>query len=643
MTDLFIPAILLFLTAGLIPLCTGGVRSWWLAAPLQAGAGILTMAGSLVCLFSSSDITLLTTQITPLFPVILGADRLTGTFAGLLGILAIAVSLYTPGYVDRMHSGRRNDILCALIPFFLASMLAVLLSRTTIAFLITWELMAIISFFLVLIEYNEEKTRRAAFFYLVMTQLSTVCLFLAIVILFVMTGSFAFPSGISTGTTSGLLAFILLFLGIAIKSGVIPFHKWLPHAHPAAASPVSALMSGMMLNTALYMLLRAVTGIFVPGSIPGTAILLLGCLTAVLGVMYALKEEDLKGLLAYSSIDNTGVILIGAGLFCILIAAGESHLAEMALLGTLFHAISHGLFKGLLFLTAGSVCQAAGTRNIDELGGILVRMPRTGALFFIGMAAVCALPPLNGFAGELLIYQALILGIIASTPLMQVVLLIALALFGLCSALTAVCFVKAFGLTFLALPRTGHARKAREVPLLMQAGPAILAVACLITGVCSAQILTLLGFPGYLPDLLVIALLLVLTGVLVFAAVYAGASRQTRVAITWGCGLDAPTNRMEYTGSGFTQPVVRIFSPVYRTRLSITRQFFDGESCFMRSGEAEITLMKFFEEYLYLPMARAIDAYAARVAGLQNGSLDRYVLYVFLTVIALILIMTGVL
>ena len=643
MIDLLIPALLLFLGAGLIPLYPGGKRSWYLSGATQAVAGICTILSALFCLFSQTSGVILSTSLTPLFPVVLGIDRLTAAFVLLLGILAIAVSLYTPGYSSRLHGMRSSDLLCGLIPIFLATMLLVLLSRTTFVFLLSWELMAIVSFFLVLVEYEEKKVRTAAFFYLAMTQLSTVFILLAIVCFYLITGSLDFPSGISPETTLGIIAFILLFLGVAIKAGVIPFHKWLPYAHPAAASPVSALMSGMMLNTALYILFRAITGIFIPDLSMGLIILSFGCLTAVLGVMYALKEQDIKSLLAYSSIDNTGVILIGIGLYAILLPTGQIFAGTMAILGALFHAISHGTFKGLLFLTAGSVNQATGTRNIDELGGLLVRMPWTGALFFIGMLSICALPPFNGFAGELLIYQALITGLTGSAPLMQVILLIALSLFGLCGALTAVCFVKAFGLTFLALPRTTGAKKAHEVPLLMQAGPAVLAAVCLLTGVFSAQILSILGYPGYLPDLLVLSVLLLCTGVIVYAAVYAGASRRTRVAITWGCGMNAPTTLMEYTGSGFTEPLVRIFSPIYRTKMSVSKRYFDEDNCFVRDGSAEIDLMKFFEEYLYLPAARAIDAYAARISGLQNGRVDSYVLYVFLTVVALIIVIWWIL
>ncbi len=634
-------SLILFLTAGLVPLCFRGNRAWLAGAALSVAAGVSAITSALLCLLWDQGGWYYSASLTSLFPVDIGMTRLSSVFILLLGILGIAVCMYTPGYADRLHGHRRRDLLCSLIPLFVGSMLLVLVAQTTFLFLVAWELMAVISFFLVLIEYEEKKTRYASFFYFAMTQLSTVCIFLGIISLFCITGSMQFPDAISGETIPGLLAFLLLFFGASIKAGVIPFHKWLPHAHPAAASPVSALMSGMMLNCALYVIIMAVSRFFVPTFFMGVIILAFGCLTAVLGVMYALKEDDIKSLLAYSSIDNTGVILIGTGLFVILQATGQPVFATMALLGAVFHAVSHGLFKGLLFLTAGSVNLATGTRNIDELGGLLVRMPWTGGLFFIGTLSICAIPPFNGFAGELLIYQACISGIPGSEPMVQVLLLVALSLFGLCGALTAVCFVKAFGLTFLALPRTDMAKKARELPLVMQAGPIILAGTCLLTGVFSSQILAVLGYPGYLSDLFHLSVLLLVTMLLIYGAVYAGASRKTRVSATWSCGMNRPTRRMEYTGSGFTEPVVRIFSPVYRTRIFSSKRYYDGDSCFVRDGQAGISLMKFFEEYLYLPAARMIDRYAGRVAALQNGQIDTYVLYVFGTVVILIVMIWG--
>lgn len=634
-------SLILFLTAGFVPLYPKGTRTWLAGAVLSVAGGVCAIISALFCLLGYQGGSFFSGSITPLFPVEIGMDRLSSAFILLLGILSIAVCMYTPGYAARLHGNRRRDLLCSLIPLFVGSMLLVLLSQTTFLFLAAWELMAVISFFLVLIEYQEKKTRYASFFYFSMTQLSTVCIFLGIISLYCITGSMQFPHELSGETIPGLVSFLLLFFGASIKAGVIPFHKWLPHAHPAAASPVSALMSGMMLNCALYVIIMAVYRFFVPTFSMGLLILVFGCLTAVLGVMYALKEEDIKGLLAYSSIDNTGVILIGTGLFVILQATGQPVIATMALLGAVFHAVSHGLFKGLLFLTAGSVNLATGTRNIDELGGLLVRMPWTGGLFFIGTLSICAVPPFNGFAGELLIYQAFFSGIPGSEPMLQVLLLIALSLFGLCGALTAVCFVKAFGLTFLALPRTDMAKKAREIPLIMQAGPILLAGACLLSGVFSSQILAILGYPGFLSDLFHLSVLLLISMLLMYAAVYAGACRKTRVSATWSCGMNRPTSRMEYTGSGFTEPVVRIFSPVYRTRIFSSKRYYDGDNCFIRDGQAGIALMKFFEEYLYLPAARMIERYADKVAALQNGRIDTYVLYVFGTVVLLIVMIWG--
>ncbi|MDD1724231.1 MAG: hydrogenase membrane subunit [Methanospirillum sp.] len=640
MSELFLVSIVFFALAGIVPLCLQR-RTARMTSGLILGLGsVFLIAGSGMVLIAGTKEMVFVTELTGMFPVMLGTDRLTAVFTLLLGLLSLAAGMYTPGYLERMHGSGRLYLVSGLIPFFLLSMLFVLLSRSTFSFLAFWELMAVISFFLVLTEYEEGKTRRAALFYLAMTQISTVCIFLGIIALSVITGSFGFPEKLSGEDPLCALSFFCLFLGVAIKAGVVPFHKWLPYAHPAAPSPVSALMSGMMISTALYALFRIITLFYIPQISWGLIILAFGCLTAIFGVMYALKEQDLKGLLAYSSIDNTGIILIGIGVWIILGISGFPVIATMAYIGALFHAISHGIFKGLLFMTAGSVCLSSGTRNIDELGGILVRMPRTGLLFFIGTLCISAIPPFNGFVGELLIYQSLIGALSDLEPLFQVVMICTLSLFSLTSALTAVCFVKAYGLTFLALPRTKKAEQTREVTTGMIAGPAVLAGASILGGVFSSQVLGVLGYPGLLPDLFTVGLLLVISGGFVYAAVWLYASRQTKVAITWDCGMMRPTCRMEYTGSGFTEPVVRIFSSVYRPKFSLEKQYLDPDNCLFREGKAGIRLIRFFEEYLYLPAAGFICQYASRISGLQNGSVDRYVLYVFIAVVALV-IMVG--
>lgn len=639
MSELFLLILILFALSGVIPLCTRKKRIWAASSLIMGTGGLLLTFLAFACIFENPGNTKLASWLIGPFSIIFGIDRMSAGFCFLIGILSIAVSCYTPGYLKRMHGNRRKYLISSFIPFFLLSMLLVILSRTTVTFLVNWELMAIISFFLVLTEYEEEKTRYASFFYLSMTQLSTVFVFLGIIILYTITGTFGFPTSLSGADPMVTIAFLCLFIGIAIKAGVIPFHKWLPYAHPAAPSPVSALMSGMMISTALYLLFRILIDFFVPEISWGFIILGFGCVTAVLGVMYALKEPDLKGLLAYSSIDNTGIILTGIGLWVLLTVTGHPDIGMMALIGALFHTISHGIFKGLLFLTAGSVCQAAKTRNIDELGGILVRMPRTGLLFFIGVLSIASIPPFSGFIGELLILQSLIGGITESSPLMQIVMVLVLSFLSLAGALTVTTFVKAFGLTFLALPRGEGAKHAREVPWMMYAGPAILAGATTIIGVFSSQILTFLGYPGMLPDMVSLFLLLLISTGFVYAAVYSFASRETRITRTWDCGMHVPSSRMEYTGSGFTEPVMRFFSSVYQTRITSSKEYLDPCQCLFRNGNASISLIKIFEEYLYLPVARKIDHYAGVVNKLQNGSVDRFVLYVFVMVIVLIIIL----
>jgi len=639
MSELFLFIVLLYALSGAIPLCIRKKRIWSLSLGILGGGGILLTLFPLQYLLYSHPVETLLWFQWVTFPIVIGIDRLSAAFCFLLGIISLAAALYSPGYLDRMHGSRRTFVVAGFIPLFLLSMLLVILSKTTIAFLAFWEIMAILSFFLVLTEFEEEKTRYAALFYLAMTQLSTVFVFLGILLLFVHTGSWAYPVALPLSDPYMAASFLCLFLGIAIKTGVIPFHKWLPHAHPAAPSPVSALMSGMMISTALYALFRVVTGFFVMDLVYGFLILAFGCLTAVLGVMYALKEQDIKSLLAYSSIDNTGIILVGTGLWAVFSAYGLSVPALMALIGAIFHTISHGFFKGLLFLTAGSVCQAAHTRNIDELGGILVRMPLTGGLFFIGVLSITSIPPFSGFVGEFLILQSLISGLSEPSPLLQIIIIVVLSLFSLTGSLTVTTFVKAFGLTFLALPRSEGATRSHEVPWPMYAGPGVLAIMSAVLGIFSNQILYHAGYRDLLPDFFVLFLVLLVTMVLVYAAVWSFASRKTRITRTWDCGMMAPSSRMEYTGSGFTEPVVRFFSGVYRTRIWSTRKFLDQNQCLFQSGTGGIHLMKFFEEYLYLPVARRIDLFAAAVSSLQNGNVDRYVLCVFCTVLLLILIL----
>jgi formate hydrogenlyase subunit 3/multisubunit Na+/H+ antiporter MnhD subunit len=518
-------------------------------------------------------------------------------------------------------------------------MVLVVASGTTIAFFLFWELMAASSFFLVMYEYDDPETKKAGIFYFVMTQLSTLFVMLGVILLYGQTGTFAFAHTPVPASPVLTASFLCLFLGFSIKAGIIPFHKWLPYAHPASPSPISALMSGVMLKIAVYGLVRFLLDVFAPDLWWGVLILAAGTASAVLGIIYALKEHDLKAMLAYSSIENIGIIFVGIGLSVIFTYYNRPALALLSLLGALFHSLNHALFKSLLFLTAGSVVHATHTRDIEHMGGLVHRMPYTSGLFFVGAVAIAALPPLNGFASEILIFISFFSSVAVADPhfaLFKVLLFICLALFALTSALSAACFVKAFGSVFLALPRSKESGDAHEVPLPMIAGPALLAGACIVIGLLAVQLFAWAGFAVPIPDMLLVGVLLLGMIALTFGILYFTASRTVRISGTWGCGMPSQQPLTEYSGHGFSEPIDIIFSTIYRTKIRNGRSFFDAAGCIFREGIAEIRLMKVFEEYLYLPVARFSCRAAKAVSRIHNGCLDTYLLYVFVTVLAMV-------
>lgn len=634
---LFIISLGIFILGIFLPLA----GTWQNRRIFRAGSHICTIAGS-VLLGALSFFLLLTgngvawTAYQPVagFSLSFTIDRLSAFFLLLISVVSACVALYAAEYNEHLEGGLRRNLLSACTNLFILSMVLVVASANTFSFLVFWELMAGCSFLLVMYDYSRAATRKAGLFYFVMTQLSTLFVLLGIVLLFSQTGSFAMaPAGVSPVSA---IAFVALLIGFSIKAGIIPFHKWLPYAHPASPTPISALMSGVMLKIAVYGLLRFLLDVFSPELWWGILILVMGTATAVLGIIYALKEYDIKAMLAYSSIENTGIIFMGIGLYGIFSSYQLTDLALISLLAALFHALNHAMFKSLLFLTAGSVVHATHTRDIEKMGGLIHRMPSTAGLFFVGALAIAALPPLNGFASEVLLFISFFSSIAVADPLFKVLLFLCLGLFALTSALSAACFVKAFGSVFLALPRSPECGRAKEVPFLMLLGPALLASACILLGLFAAQIFLLTGFAVPMPDLFLIGLLLLAMLVLTFAALFFTASRDVRVTGTWGCGTLSQQPAMEYSGHGFSEPIDIIFSTVYRTKMKNERTFFDQKNCIFAEGWAGIRLIKVFEEYLYLPVARASYAAAETVSRFQSGCLDTYLLYVFCAVIAVI-------
>ena len=611
---------------------------------LSSYAGItgslLIAASALLVIADDSELILLVYSLAPGLSLQFGLDRLSGIFLLLLGIVSFAASVYISG--DFGHSSEKNMSIriCtrnALMYGFLISMAFVLMAGDIFGFIIFWELMAMSSFLLVMYDYELKKTLKAGMYYFALTQLSTVFVIAGFLLLCCDTGEFSFDNIALTQGWLNTTVFSLLLIGFSIKAGVIPLHKWLPYAHPAAPSVISALMSGVMLNIAVYGLLRMLLDCLAIEAFWGGLIIALGLLSAVLGVMYAMKESDIKALLAYSSIENIGIIYLGIGLFVLFAAESYEFLAVLALCGAVFHAFSHGIVKSLLFMTAGSVVHCVNTRDIDDMGGLVKKMPRTGFLFFTGALSISALPPLCCFAGELMIFESLFYSFHQVTPYMRLMLLIVLSLFALSSAMSAACFVKAFGISFLGLSWSTDAENAHEVSFSETFGPAVLAVVCILTGIFSEKIMTFAGYPGLLPDMFSVSILLLLIMGLSYLVLNTMRHPPDRISVTWDCGIRRPASRIEYTSEGFSQPLVTIFSAAFRTKKCLLKDYYDRDGCIFKSGSAEIRLIRFFDEYIYSPAGRCTEKFAGLVSSHQNGSLDTYLLYLFITVVSVII------
>ncbi len=576
-------------------------------------------------------------QLTGTLRLAFLVDRLAAYFMMIISLLAVTVCFYSLGYIEHHGSSTGKNFLVAMMSLFILSMLLLVASDNTFSLLFFWETMSLASFFMVMFDYDKAETQKSGLFYFVMTQLSTVCLMFGFIAIYHVTGSFSIAAVNGISPLLKAFIFLSLFVGFGIKAGVMPFHKWLPYAHSASPSNISALMSGVMIKVAIYGLVRYLVFVLTPDRWWGVMVLIFGIFSALLGVIYALKERDIKKLLAYSSIENVGIILVGIGLYLIFQSYGFTDLAMLALIGSLFHCLNHALFKSLLFMTTGSVVNATGTRDIEKMGGLIKVMPYTGVLFLVGAVALAALPPFNGFVSELMIFQAFLQSFIIGNPFLKIFLFLGLSLFALTSALAAACFVRAFGVIFLAGPRSEAARKAKEVSRYMIVGPAVVAALCLLLGIFSFQILSSLGYTLPIPNMMVIGLTLIVTAGLVWLVMRLVGSRATRKSETWGCGFTSQNSKMEYTASGFSEPILTIFRPIYRTQKIVERTYEDDGKSVFKSANVEIRTFKLFEERIYLPVAQAVQRLSTYISDLHDVDLDTYILYSFVAVVILIL------
>ena len=588
----------------------------------------------------------------PYGSLFLELDPLSGFFLIPVFVLCALAAIYGAEYLEA-YRGRKS-----LAPpwfFFnllVASMVVVILARNGVLFLMAWEMMALSSFFLVTFEDEKESTRQAGWTYLVASHIGTAFLLALFILLGRAHGSLDFDR--FSASSGGGLLFVLALVGFGTKAGFIPLHVWLPEAHPAAPSHVSAVMSAVMIKTGIYGIVRVMMILGSPQAWWGWVLCGIGLSSGVIGVLLALAQHDLKRLLAYHSVENIGIIALGLGVGILGLRAGLPAVAAIGFAGALLHVLNHALFKGLLFFAAGNVLHSTHTREIDHLGGLLRRMPRTGAIFLIGAAAISGLPPLNGFVSEFLIYLASFKGAVTLDGVNSVPMLATIAGLALIGGLAAACFTKAFGIVFLGQPRSEHAEHAHEVGLAMVLPGFVLAAACILIGLLGAYVVASMGpliseVTGLSATIVRTNLataadsiawvsitggaLVGITALLAVGRAIALSKRSVSTNVTWDCGYAEPSARMQYTASSFAQPLTDTFDLLLQTRRVVTAP--DG--LFPKEASFATETPDPYQEHIYRPLFREIGRDLLRLRPLQQGQVQLYILYIAVTLLALLL------
>jgi len=639
----------------------GFTRVAYGASLAMCGGALVTAGGHLVL-----DGGAVSTLTLPLGLPWLGAhfrfDALAAFFLVVVNLGGAAASLY--GLGTERHEPAPHRVL-PFFPAFLAGMNLVVLADDAFTFLLSWEFMSLTSWALVIAHHQNRDNVRAGYIYLVMASFGTLALLLAFGLLAGPDGAYGFEAMRAADHTPGIMALVLalVLIGAGSKAGLVPLHVWLPLAHPAAPSHVSALMSGVMTKVAVYGFVRIVFDLLgEPTWWASMVVLALGGVTAVLGVLYALMQHDLKRLLAYHTVENIGIIYIGLGLALAFQANGMGWAAALALTAALFHVLNHSLFKSLLFFGAGAVLTATGERDMEHLGGLIHRMPYTSFAFLVGCVAISALPPLNGFVSEWLTFQA----ILQSPQIPQWGLKIMVpavgSLLALSAALAAACFVKAFGVTFLGRPRTAAAGQAREADRFSLAAMFLFAALCLVAGVLPGPVMdalapvtmALLGdqmpVQTSLPWLSIVPIaeshssyngalvffFIALSASLAVVVIHRFASHAVRRAPAWDCGFPDPSPITQYTAGSFAQPIRRVFgTSVFRAREQVEMPP-PGDS---RPARMHVAMADMVWDILYAPVARAVNFAADRLNRLQFLTIRRYLSLVFLALVSLLLVL----
>lgn len=608
--------------------------------------GLLCGLGSILWWHSPAEWQAPASIAIGLVPVALKVDTLALFFLLLLGILCVCCAIYSPKYLERLNDKINTRVYWIALFTFVMGMAGVILSANAPVFLVAWEIMSLSSAVLVVSEYRQRKAQHAAFIYLVATRLATVFLAAGFLLMYAGFNDWSFASW-QFSTPKTWIAATCILLGLIIKAGCWPFHIWLPHAHPEAPAPVSALMSGLMVKIAIYAIIR----LFILGNLDCQplvyALFILSCISTFWGILFAINQPDLKRLLAYSTVENVGLILAGLALCIWAKRHGLPQVAQMALLASLLHTFGHALFKSLLFLCAGSVDYAVDSHKFAFLGGLTKNMPITGITFIVGSAAICALPPFNGFASKWCLYQALLQASFSMPALTdRAICISAIGILSAVGALVIACFAKAIGVAFLGRPRGTHSKYAHEVPLSMRLPQIALSLACLGMGIATPLfvqplrrlISTAVGGQLITSPFTPIPLWQIAAALAaIMAAIYVLVlHKRPLIYKTWDCGFGATPEHSQVAADSFAQPIAKIFAPILRYDVKINISGRDRRH-FPEHISAEPSMVSLLETKIYSPVASMISHLSKDVAKLQGGSIHLYLLYLCIAMVVFVL------
>ncbi|MDF2465831.1 MAG: hyfB [Ramlibacter sp.] len=626
--------------------------------PAGGAIALVVFGVALSAVFGTPEVATLPLGL-PGLPFHLRLDGLSAFFLMVIAGASAGVSAFAAGYF-RKGEGTPPGLLCMEYHLFLASMAMVVLADDAYAFMVMWETMALSSFFLVIANHRIPEIRRAGYLYLLIAHIGAIGILLAFGVLQANTGDYTFANMRAQAHTPfwASVAFLLALFGFGAKAGLVPLHVWLPEAHPAAPSPVSALMSGVMLKTAVYGVLRVSFDLLhFQVWWWGVVLLALGLATALFGVVFSAAQVDMKRLLAYSSIENIGLLFAGIGLAVLFSAYGMKPMAALALTAALYHVASHAFFKSLLFLGTGAVLHATGERSLGKLGGLIRYMPWVTWLTLVGALACAGLPPLGGFVSEWLLLQSFLFTPGLPSSFLNMLIPVVAALIALVAALSGYVMVKFFGVVFLGQPREEALAHAHDAGAWERLGMLWLVAGCVLLGLLPTQFIavidpvtrhlvgtglgeTVAGVGWLLVPVAierasygpVIFLLGVAAGsaiaYLLVRALYHGRSRRSPA---WDCGFPWQTARMQDTAEGFGQPIRQIFEPFFRMERELP---LPSDS----HPRYRVTIGDHFWHWIYLPVAAGVERLSKWIGLLQQGRIAVYLLYSFLTLVAVLLV-----